>query len=162
LWWVRVIVLLGTLAFPQAGWAVLGTSEPLTPDELLTQLAQAAERIVLGTVVAKSSYYGPDLAIYTDVTIRVAADLKDPSPPAEMVVTVKGGHIGNTALLVSDEPTFTVGEQVVAFLVQGGPTWKVAGFKFGKVSILEGQVLYFGKKMPVTDFLGSVQRALQP
>lgn len=58
-----------------------------------------------------------------------------------MVITVKGGHIGNTALLVSDEPTFTLDEQVVAFLLPQGPTWKVAGFKLGKVSILEDQVL---------------------
>lgn len=57
-WCVGVAFLLGTLAVPQAGWSVLGASEPLTPDELLTQLTQAAERIVLGTVVAKSSYCG--------------------------------------------------------------------------------------------------------
>ncbi len=161
-WWVGVILLFGMLALPQTGWAVLVAVEPVTPDELLIRLARGAERIVLGTVVATSSFYGPDREIYTDVTIRVEADLKNLLPPAEVVVTVQGGQIGNTRSWVSDEPTFTLDEQVVVFLLQRGPTWKVAGFNFGKVSIVEGQVLFLGKTMPVADFLGSVQQALQP
>ena len=81
------------------------------------QLAQFSSAIVEGRVTDVS--VGRDVqtnAIYTYVTVAVDDVVKGDVPEREIVVKQLGGRIGDLTLAVSDQPTFSRGENVLLFL----------------------------------------------
>ncbi len=86
---------------------------------------QAAKAIVMGTVERTNSYYGGDGEIYTDVTLRVSANLKDGfGGPDSITFTSPGGEVGDVGVLFTTAPRFSEGEPVMVFLeetVAGSP-----------------------------------------
>jgi len=92
----------------------------------LRQNAQTASSIVLGEVTDTRSYYGTDGEIYTDVTVKVSAALKETARKSGALrsFTVKGGSVGDTRVMFTDVPAFEVDEAVVLFLENDQATEK--------------------------------------
>ena len=92
---------------------------------------RAAKSIVMGTVERTNSYYGGDGEIYTDVTLRVSANLKDGfGGPDSITFTSPGGEVGDVGVLFTTAPRFSEGEPVMVFLeetVTGSPAGSPAG-----------------------------------
>ena len=79
------------------------------------ELASASDRIVLGTIGAKSSYYGSGSRIYSDVVVYPDVTVKG-AEQAAFTVTTLGGTVGDVRMSVSDGPEFTQGERILLFL----------------------------------------------
>jgi Tol biopolymer transport system component len=81
------------------------------------ELVGFSDLIVRGTVsqvrVGRDDRIG---ALYTYVTLNVADVLKGPALDRRIVLKQLGGRLGATALQISGQPTFTVGEEILAFL----------------------------------------------
>lgn len=86
---------------------------------------RAAKLIVMGRVERTNSYYGGDGEIYTDVTLRISANLKDGfGGPDSITFTSPGGEVGDVGVLFTTVPRFSEGEPVMVFLeetVAGSP-----------------------------------------
>jgi hypothetical protein len=94
--------------------SVARASNPKWSDE---ELARFSDAIVTGRVTDISS--GRDLrtnAIYTYVTLLVESALKGDIPEREIIVKQLGGEVGGEGLGVSEQATFSRGEQVLLFL----------------------------------------------
>jgi hypothetical protein len=96
-------------------------------------LAAASDRVVLGTVGVKSSHWGDDAHIYTDVLVYPDLSIKGPDD-GPIVVTVLGGTVGDTVMSVSDGPEFPDAQRVVVFLKREAGRFVVAGRAAGVVS----------------------------
>jgi hypothetical protein len=89
----------------------------------LEELTRESASIVLGRVAAADSYRGDDGEIYTDVSVVSEAVLKQGRAGAELEplrFTVRGGTIGDIAVIFSDSPRFETGESVLLFTGGGG------------------------------------------
>lgn len=116
------------LFFPLAVSAFLsiaGLSLASSHEVDLKRDVRAAKSIVMGTIEKTNSYYGNDGEIYTDVTLRVAANLKDGfGGPDSITFTSPGGEVGDVGVLFTGAPQFSEGEPVMVFLeetVAGSP-----------------------------------------
>ena len=120
------------------------------------ELADHATLVVAGTVEDVTSY-PPDAAgiIYSQAEVR-ARDTAVGSNAAEYVtVRYMGGEYGDLALVIMEEPTFEVGEEVVLFLVPvDGGAYKCPDGAQGKMSVVDGTVLPAGKTL--NQFLAEV------
>ncbi len=88
----------------------------------LHELAADADRIVLGRVLFSESFQHPNGQIGTWHRIAVERDLRGSAPDEqEVIVETLGGQIGDIAMRVEGEPSFTVGERVLVFIRDGGP-----------------------------------------
>ena len=88
----------------------------------LEELVGHADRIVLGRVLFSESFRRPDGQIGTWHRIGVEREIRGRAPDEqEVIVETLGGHIGDLAMRVEGEPSFTVGERVLVFIRDGGP-----------------------------------------
>ncbi len=96
------------------------------------ELAAASDKVVLGTVAVKSSHWGDDAHIYTDVLISPDVTIKG-EEDGPVVVRAPGGTVGDTTMTVSDGPEFPEGRRVVVFLKREGDRFVVPGRSRGSV-----------------------------
>jgi hypothetical protein len=88
----------------------------------LQELAAHADRIVLGRVLFSESFQHPNGQLGTWHRIAVERDLRGSAPDEqEVMVETLGGQIGDIAMRVEGEPSFTVDERVLVFIRDGGP-----------------------------------------
>jgi hypothetical protein len=88
----------------------------------LQELTAHAERIVLGRVLFSESFQRSDGQLGTWHRIGVEREIRGRAPDErEVIVETLGGHIGDIAMRVEGEPSFTVGERVLVFIRDGGP-----------------------------------------
>ncbi|MFZ1866243.1 MAG: hypothetical protein WAU39_18625 [Polyangiales bacterium] len=88
----------------------------------LEELVEHADRIVLGRVLSSESFQLSDGELGTWCRIQVERDIGGAAPDeTEVIVETLGGRIGNLAMQVEGEPSFSVGERVIVFVRGGGP-----------------------------------------
>lgn len=128
---VRLSVGFLLLAFWTAP-AALGQARLLS----LEALAEASSDIVVASVTQKQSYWDEGRTrIYTEVRLQVSERVKG-AAPAETVLQIPGGQVGNTLYDVSDMPVFIEGEEVLVFLWQAPSGQRtVTGAAQGKLRI---------------------------
>ncbi|MDI6843050.1 MAG: cell wall-binding repeat-containing protein [Anaerosomatales bacterium] len=110
----------------------------------IDSLTAAADSVVAGRVVgaAARAVYGANggLSIVTDYRVEPTRVLKGKRFGA-FTVTQPGGAIGDLALVVTDLPSFSLGEQCVLFLDRAN---RVVGGYQGKMSMVGDTVVPFG------------------
>ena len=120
------------------------------------ELADHATLVVAGTVEDVTSY-PPDAAgiIYSEAEVRVRDTVVGATAAECVTVRYMGGEYGGLALVIMEEATFEVGEEVVLFLapVDGG-AYKCPDGAQGKMSVVDGTVLPAGKTL--NQFLAEV------
>jgi hypothetical protein len=88
----------------------------------LRELVRHADRIVLGRVLFSESFQRPDGQFGTWHRIGVEREIRGHAPDEqEVIIETMGGQIGDLAMRVEGEPSFTVGERVLVFIRDGGP-----------------------------------------
>jgi hypothetical protein len=88
----------------------------------LEELVAHADRIVLGRVLFSESFQLPNGQLGTWHRISVERELRGHAPDQqEVMVETLGGQVGDIAMRVEGEPSFTVGERVLVFIRGGGP-----------------------------------------
>ena len=88
----------------------------------LKELVRHADRIVLGRVLFSESFQRPGGQFGTWHRIGVEREIRGRAPDEqEVIVETMGGQIGDLAMRVEGEPSFTVGERVLVFIRDGGP-----------------------------------------
>lgn len=112
------------LFLPQAAFAFFALCRigfAATGQADLQRDVRVAKAVVLGDVDRVYSYYGDDGEIYSDITLRVGAALKQGrETPSAISFTTPGGEVGDIGVLFSTAPHFDVGETVLVFLEEGG------------------------------------------
>ena len=87
----------------------------------LEDLAAQNEAIVQGTVVDIHSYWNADHNfIYTDVRIQPSQVLKGTQTPGDLTITLMGGTVGETTILVVAGPELVPGTDYLMFLNHEG------------------------------------------
>ncbi len=123
------------------------------------ELVAHATLVVTGTVEATRPL-PPDARgmIFTEVKVRVNDAVVGAT--AEDVITVRawGGEYGDLGVVVEDQPTFTLGEDVVLFLApSAGGGYQCPDGVQSKYAIVDGTVLPVG--VTLTDFLAEIAEA---
>lgn len=95
------------------------------------QLTSDSDRVVLGSVLSRSSRWTENSLIYTDVVVSPDVTLKG-EEQSSLVVEVPGGIVGDTQMTVSDAPELLVGERVLLFLKQKAGRFELVGREDGK------------------------------
>jgi hypothetical protein len=116
----------------------------------LAELTNQADLIALGTVTDAGSYWNEQgTSIFTDISVSIEDVVKGDVAGNQLTVRLPGGQTGNITQLVTDIPTFTIGEKVFLFLQrQEGDTWLVVGGFQGKYIVENGDILGQGKSLP--------------
>jgi hypothetical protein len=86
---------------------------PLSLEELTAQ----SDVVLRGTVQSKTCLRDEAGRIYTRIDLDVAETWKGASATNRFTVVQAGGVLGNRRVEVSGQPDFTIGEEVVLFLV---------------------------------------------
>jgi molybdopterin-binding protein len=84
----------------------------------LPELAGKAELVVLGSVLSKSCQQDDAGRIFTRVELQVTEVWKGAVSSKILIVVHGGGILGSRRIAVSGHVDYTVGEEVVAFLVR--------------------------------------------
>ena len=88
----------------------------------LQELVAHADRIILGRVLFSESFRRADGQLGTWHRIAVEREVRGHEPDEqEVMLETLGGQIGDVAMRVEGEPSFTVGERVLVFIHGGGP-----------------------------------------
>jgi hypothetical protein len=103
----------------------------------LDELTVNSSHIVRGQVLAvESKWNESETSIYTQVTIQVAEVYKSSGDaPTTATVIFPGGTVDDTRLWVEHTPTFTVGQDVVTFLIDHGGFFDVTSWVQGKYTV---------------------------
>ncbi len=114
---------MGTLLVPLLGALFLTSPangsivQALDLDDLVGQ----SDEILLGHVVFSESFQRANGTLGTWHRIIVERDLRgDASDEREVIVETLGGRMGDVAMRVEGEPSFSIGERVVVFVREGG------------------------------------------
>ena len=145
---------LGVLGAALAAAAAASVVQLSTED-----LASHASLVVVGTVEEITSY-PPDASgvIYSDAKVRVGGAVVGATSEDYLTVRYMGGEYGGLAFVVTAEPTFEVGEEVVLFLAPAAEgVYKCPDGVQGKLSVVDGTVLPAGKTL--ADYLAEVAAA---
>lgn len=87
----------------------------------LDELVEESDEIFLGRVVFSESFQLSNGMIGTWHRVEIEQSVRGGSPEQrEIIIETLGGHIGEIAMRVEGEPTFSVGERVIVFGRQGG------------------------------------------
>src|SRR6266545_1875340 len=73
-------------------------------------------RVILTGRVARVAVGWDAGTLYTYVTVDVSDVLKGDVPDRQVVIKQLGGRVDDVALIVGGQPTFTPGEEILAFL----------------------------------------------
>jgi hypothetical protein len=111
-----------------APWIAAGADRRQSYEEL----AAVSDKVVLGTVGVRSSYWGDADHIYTEVLVSPDVTIKG-AEEGMILVRMPGGTVGDTTMTVSDGPEFPEGQRVVVFLKREGDHFGVAGRAAGAV-----------------------------
>lgn len=88
----------------------------------LDELAAEAEQIVLGRVLFSESFQHRNGQLGTWHRIGIEREVVGQAPTEdEIIIETLGGRIGDVAMRVEGEASFTVGERVLVFIQGGGP-----------------------------------------
>lgn len=87
----------------------------LAPKWSDAELLDFSDVVVTGTVAAVATGWDTG-AVYTYVTLDVGDVIKGWIPERRIVLKQLGGRVDDLALTIGGQPTFTVGEQILAFL----------------------------------------------
>lgn len=116
--------------------------------------------LIIAGKVEETTALPPDEVgmIYTDVKVRVNDVVHGATTDDVITVRVMGGEYGDLGVAVEDQPTFTVGENVILFLApaEGGRYICPDAFQ-GKYTVVDGTVLPVG--VTLDDFLAEIARA---
>jgi hypothetical protein len=133
----------------ESGASVSGLMIKLTLDDLV----EKSETIAIGKVVdifPSREVDSEPRNIITDVVIEVERYLYSQSQSPYIVVMVRGGRVGETFMLVEDQPVFNLGEEAVLFLYRmesdisppegfdGAVYFRVTGSMQGKLGYKDG------------------------
>ncbi len=157
-----------------AGMAACITLTASGPMELERELREA-RTIVVGHLESKRGFYGPDGEIFSELSFRIDAGLKDGDGRAirglTLTLTVPGGEVGDVGLLDSTAPELGAGEPVLVLLDEqlratrgfslGGDT--VSGLELRPeelVSLVGLSLVEEGMRIPVEEFR-QAQRAIE-
>jgi hypothetical protein len=113
------------------------------------ELTDHATLIVAGTVEDVRSY-PPDAAgiIYSEAEVRVRDTVVGAAAAEYVTVRYMGGEYGGLALVIMEEPTFTVDEEVVLFLAAAeSGVYECPDGAQSKLSVVDGTVLPAGKTL---------------
>ncbi len=111
---------------------LLATTLVMIGDDALTLSSDA---IVSGTVERIRAARDATGAIHTDVTIAVDETIKG-DHAAQVTLRERGGRIGGEEQWLFGNPTYAVGESVIAFLDRdGGGAWRTHDMALGKFSV---------------------------
>ena len=106
--------------------AVLLTANPAAGSIVkaleLEELVDQSEQIVVGRVVFSESFVRENGNLGTWHRVQIERDIRGSAPSeGEVIVETLGGRIGDIAMRVEGEPSFSEGERVVLFIRDGGP-----------------------------------------
>ena len=88
----------------------------------LDELTAEADQILLGQVLFSDSFQHRNGQLGTWHRIRVEREVAGKAPTEhEIIIETLGGRIGDVAMRVEGEASFTVGERVLVFIHGGGP-----------------------------------------
>ncbi|WNG25313.1 hypothetical protein F0U62_15725 [Cystobacter fuscus] len=105
----------------------------------LPELSHSADVIVHGTVRRMESRWSGDRRlIVTDVEIQVTEALKGQAG-GTVLVTQRGGRVGDIGQKVSGLASFSPNEEVVVFLERRGSAFHVSGMAQGKYKVLRAE-----------------------
>jgi hypothetical protein len=131
-----LLVLLLALAPPAGATTLVRRGlEALTADN---------EAVVHARVVEVHSYWNADRTlIFTDVRAKSLQSLKG-DPSGEIVVTLLGGTVGETTLLILGAPQLAPGAEYVLFLTNAEPSgdkagWRVRDLAQGVFDVVNGR-----------------------
>lgn len=104
----------------------------------LEYMAGKADTILYGTVRDTFGYWEQD-RIYTGVRVDVMEYVKsaDPAKPSAVELKVMGGQVGEHRLQIDHAPKFTLGEQVLLFLVRQQDKYIVYGIYYGVCRVID-------------------------
>jgi hypothetical protein len=132
------------------------SSSGLVVQLTLEQLAAKADSILVGKVTNITCYQEGKGNIYTLVTLSVEQTIKG-EPVGEVVIRVPGGKVGELEMMVTDTPSFQLGERAVVFLDKGDGTFTVVGGFQGKFTVDNNNMV--GNK-PLTEFIDQIKDVL--
>jgi hypothetical protein len=88
----------------------------------LEELVAHADRIVLGRVLFSESFRRPGGQFGTWHRIEIERDIGgNAADEREIIIETLGGRVGDLAMHVEGEPSFSIGERVIVFMRDGGP-----------------------------------------
>ena len=119
------------------------------------QMTQMADSIVLGDVVNLVSQWedtGAGKGIFTYVTIDASQYVKG-SGYRTVMFKIPGGQVGDITQVVTDVPSFTLGEKTIVFLQQ--KDFPVVGWHQGKFTVVGDKIVGLGAN--VNDFISMIQ-----
>jgi len=128
----------------------------------LEELTRQASTILIGRVVGQTSRWNPEkTVIVTDVSVVVDGSLKGEAP-ANFVLEVPGGIVGDLGLTVSDTPVFAPDETVILFLREPDFSgFRLVGWQQGKFTVHDGFVLREGESpLPLEEFATRVRKIM--
>lgn len=106
----------------------------------LERMVEQCDAIVIGQVFSKRSYWDERRRfIVTDNTILVSETLKG-TPRLSLVVKSLGGEVGNLGMINTASETFTPGEKIVLFVVEGEEgKWLTLNMAQGKFRLIKDE-----------------------
>ena len=122
----------------------------------LEQLAARADSILVGKVINITCHQEGKGNIYTLVTLSVEQTIKGETG-GEVVIRVLGGEVGGLVMMVTDTPSFQVGEKAAVFLDNGEGILTIVGGFQGKFTIDENNMV---GNMPLTEFIDQIKDIL--
>jgi hypothetical protein len=122
---VCLVLLAGT------GWALL-------PNFTKVDLIQQSESIVMGTVLEVNSSWSVDHSgIFTYVRLEIRDQFKGQPVGQEITLQIPGGRVGEITQVVSDAPSFDVGQQVLVHVYTQDTGYPgVYGWEKGSLTVM--------------------------
>jgi len=115
----RALLLLGSLATAWLGAASLTRAAVLVPLSL-DELVASADLVVLGEVVRRESFWGPERQrIYSAVTVRIERVIKGETTASELTVRRLGGTVDGQTMAVPGSGRLVEGARHLLFLRRG-------------------------------------------
>jgi len=104
-----------------------------------------------------------DLTRQADVIVIGQVKEVEGSAGETLTIITEGGEVGEYGVIVEDMPEFSKNESVLVFLKKAGREFSVAGLVQGKYIVENEEVRDIsGEKVPLKDFLRSVEKAIPP
>lgn len=106
------------------------TISSLYPKFSIDFLIQESHAVIIGEVIdilpsigVDDPYRPGEKMIYTNVIIGVNQYLLGKSQDKQIAIWVCGGRVGDTVMMVADEPIYTVGDEMLLFLRSTDPNY---------------------------------------
>jgi hypothetical protein len=118
----------------------------------IPELAKHADLIVRGKVAEKSIKRDPAGRIYTETKLNISEALKGDPKSAFLTIVSAGGTLGEQRDFSPDDVSYSINEEVIAFLVWNPPGHGVTlNGSQGKFQINKNQAASAAHKLPLAD-----------